>query len=108
MMFSITNMDSSSFLLGFLDIRVLIPFIFGLGVLFVFLSHEQEQEARGGDPIISYSLLKTKKFQLTLILGLLSGGFLAGIIFIPSYFLQVLLIQAENSGFIVTSFAIAY
>src|SRR5690625_665516 len=107
MMFSITNMDSSSFLLGFLDIRVLIPFIFGLGVLFVFLSHEQEQEARGGDPIISYSLLKTKKFQLTLILGLLSGGFLAGIIFIPSYVQQVLLIPAEKAGFWVTPLALA-
>src|SRR5699024_776231 len=94
MMFSITNMDSSSFLLG-------------LGFLFVFISHAQEQEARGGDPIISYSLLKTKKFQLTLILGLLSGGFLAGIIFIPSYVQQVLLIPAEKAGFWVTPLALA-
>src|SRR5699024_10255142 len=48
-----------------------------------------------------------KKFQLTLILGLLSGGFLAGIIFIPSYVQQVLLIPAEKAGFWVTPLALA-
>src|SRR5699024_3946069 len=48
-----------------------------------------------------------KKFQLTLILGLLSGGFLAGIIFIPSYVQQVLLIPAEKAGFWVTPLGLA-
>lgn len=42
-----------------------------------------------------------------MILGLFSGGFLAGIIFIPSYVQQVLNIPVENAGFWMTPLALA-
>lgn len=107
MMFGFTNMDSAANLAGLLDIRVILFIIFGIGILSLLISHERELELRGGDPILSYSLLSKGQFQMTLFLGLLSGGFLAGIIFIPSYVQQVLLIPVEKAGFWVTPLALA-
>ncbi|MFZ3580048.1 hypothetical protein [Virgibacillus sp. DJP39] len=52
-------------------------------------------------------MLKKKKFQLTLLLGLLSGGFLAGIIFIPAYVEQVLQVPVENAGYWLAPLALA-
>src|SRR5690625_7170924 len=46
-------------------------------------------------------------FHLTLCLGLLSGGFLAGIIFIPSFVQQVLNIPVESAGYWLTPLALA-
>src|SRR5699024_3346320 len=55
----------------------------------------------------SANLLKQRQFQITLILGLFSGGFLAGIIFIPSYVQQVLNILVEVVGIWMTPLALA-
>src|SRR5690625_6475530 len=43
---------------------------------------------------------------MILFLSILSGGFLAGIIFIPSYVQQVLQVPVEKAGFWITSFVL--
>ena len=106
-MLGITNINSEQLFTSIISLDVL-PFIIGgfLSLLF-FLSHEKALEYRGGDPIIAYSLLQKQSFRLTLLLGFLSGGFLATIIFIPSYVQQVLQVAPENAGFWLTPLAIA-
>lgn len=80
MMIGFTQLDSASFVQSLTQ-----PLVFGgvLGgiLLFIWLmNHERNVEQVGGDPILSFSLLRKRPFQLTMFLGLLSGGFLAGII----------------------------
>ncbi|WP_284140221.1 MULTISPECIES: MFS transporter [unclassified Virgibacillus] len=106
-MYGITNLNNAAFLGGILQLTVL-PFLLSGALLFViFLRFEKKVEKEGGDPIVAFSLLKGKKFQLTLLLGFLSGGFLAGIIFIPSYVQQVLQIPVEQAGYWLTPMAVA-
>lgn len=106
-MFGITNVDSNNLLDSLFGIAVLPYLIAGILLLYLFLNHEKRLELQGGDPIIAYSLLKKQSFLLTLLLGFLSGGFLATIIFIPSYVQQVLQVPAENAGFWLTPLALA-
>ncbi|WP_174615027.1 MFS transporter [Virgibacillus ihumii] len=101
MMYGITGMDGRSIL------SVILFILIGLVLFGVLLIHERHLEQRGGDPIISSSLIRTRLFQVTLILGVLSGGFLAGIIFIPSYVQQVLQVPVENAGYWLTPMAVA-
>lgn len=106
-MLGITNIRSEALLESIFSLQVL-PFIMVSllgGVLF--LRHERIVENRGGDPIIAVSLLQKPGFRFTLLLGLLSGGFLATIIFIPSYVQQVLQVAPENAGFWLTPLALA-
>lgn len=106
-MFGITNIDSSNFGLS-LSNKLVTPFIIGGILLFIILLlHERQVEASGRDPIFAYSLLKDKQYRLVLCLALLSGGFLAGIIFIPSYLQQVFHLPVEQAGFWLTPLAIA-
>src|SRR5699024_8169553 len=106
-MVGLTNIDGEQLQSSIVSLDVL-PFIaLGLVGLVFLLSHEKQLEANGGDPIIAYSLLQKRSFRLTLLLGLLSGGFLATIIFIPSYVQQVLQVSPENAGFWLTPLAIA-
>src|SRR5699024_8096633 len=106
-MVGLTNIDGEQLQSSIVSLEVL-PFIaLGLVGLVFLLSHEKQLEANGGDPIIAYSLLQKRSFRLTLLLGLLSGGFLATIIFIPSYVQQVLQVSPENAGFWLTPLAIA-
>lgn len=107
LMFGITNIDSTNFVESILGVTVLPYVIAGILLLYSFLRHEKRLELRGGDPIIAYSLLQKQAFLLTLLLGFLSGGFLATIIFIPSYVQQVLQIPAESAGFWLTPLALA-
>lgn len=100
-MYGITGMESRSV------ISIMLFVFVGLALFAGLLIHEHRLEQRGGDPIIAYSLLRTRLFQVTLILGLLSGGFLAGIIFIPSYVQQVLQVPVENAGYWMTPMAVA-
>lgn len=107
LMLGITNIDSIDLWDSLTSIHVG-PFIF-VGILFLalFLMHEKALERRGGDPIIPYQVLTSQNFRMTLLLGFLSGGFLASIIFIPSYVQQVLHVPAENAGFWLTPLALA-
>ncbi|ASK61983.1 MFS transporter [Virgibacillus phasianinus] len=107
LMLGITRLDSQSFKESLLQIDVLPYIILGFALFIILLVHEKRVEARGGDPILAFSLLEKKLFQLTLLLGLLSGGFLAGIIFIPAYVQQVLQVPVENAGYWLTPLALA-
>lgn len=107
LMFGITNMDSTQFLESIASIAVFPYILAGLLCIYFFLKHEKKLEQQGKDPIIAFSLLKKRTFQLTLLLGFLSGGFLATIIFVPSYVQQVLQVPAANAGFWLTPLALA-
>ncbi len=107
MMVGFTQLDSAAFIQSFTEPLVISTIVAGV-LLFLFLmNHEKRIERMGGDPILSFALLRKRPFQLTMILGLLSGGFLAGIIFIPAYVQQVFHIPAEKAGFWVTPLALA-
>lgn len=106
-MYAITELDSTS-VINSLTNPAVVPFLLaGIVLLIALLFHERTLENKGKDPIISYKLLTKKRFQLTLLLGLLSGGFLAGIIFIPSYVQHVLQVPAASAGFWLTPLAVA-
>lgn len=106
-MFGITNIKGENFLLSLTD-KLVTPFIIGGILLFIILLlHEKSVERSDGDPIISYSLLQDNQYRIILFIALLSGGFLAGIIFIPSYIQQVLHLPVEQAGFWLTPLAIA-
>lgn len=106
-MLGLTNLDPQAWVHSILSIAVLPYFVaaFILGV--AFLRHEYRVEARGEDPIIATSTLRHVPFIGTLFLGILSGGFLATIVFIPSYVEQVLQVPVESAAFWVTPVAIA-
>ncbi|XKF67343.1 MFS transporter [Virgibacillus necropolis] len=107
LMYGITKLDSQSFIESVMQANVLPFLIIGIALFVVLLVYERRVESRGGDPILAFSLLKTKLFQITLLLGFLSGGFLAGIIFIPAYVQQVLQVPVENAGYWLTPLALA-
>lgn len=107
LMFGITNIDFSTILTSLISVEVIMFIIIGLLGFMLFMSHERQLENLKGDPIVSYRLMSQGKFQLTLFLGLLSGGFISGIMFVPSYVQQVLLIPVEKAGFWVTPLALA-
>ncbi|HLR79702.1 MAG TPA: MFS transporter [Bacillota bacterium] len=106
-MYGITSLDGQSLVKNITNIHVWPFLLFGLLLFILFIIHERNVEERNGDPIVSYSLLTKRLFQITLFLGLLSGGFLAGIIFIPAYVEQVLQVPVENAGFWLTPLALS-
>lgn len=107
LMYGITQFNSAAFLESMIQPDVA-PFILaGIALLVILIFHEKRVERKGGDPIIAFSLLKKRRFQVTLMLGLLSGGFLAGIIFIPAFVQQVLQVPVEQAGYWLTPLAIA-
>ncbi|MEC5424375.1 MFS transporter [Virgibacillus sp. C22-A2] len=106
-MYGITQLNSTAFLTSLMQPNVL-PFLAGAIIIFIILIvHERRVEQLGGDPILAYSLMRQRKFQTTLLLGLLSGGFLAGIIFIPAFVQQALHVPVEHAGYWLTPLAIA-
>lgn len=106
-MLGLTNINHSQFLTSLIDIRVIVFILIGWISLMWLMSHERQLEMFNGDPIISYRMLARGNFQLILFLGLLSGGFISGVMFVPSYVQQVLLIPVEKAGFWVTPLALA-
>ncbi len=102
LMLGITNLSD-----GIMAVSVWPFLLVGLLALLGLVAYEDRLEKRGDDPIFSIRLLKQGQFQVTLLLGLLSGGFLAGIVFIPSYVQQVLGVSVENAGFWLTPLALA-
>ncbi|MDQ0089479.1 EmrB/QacA subfamily drug resistance transporter [Paenibacillus anaericanus] len=107
LMYGITNLDAGNFLGSFADPMVY-GFVLGGVILFILLVlYEKNLEARSGDPILAYSLLSSKVFQWTLLIGFFSGGLLAAVIFIPSFVEQFLGVSAEKSGYWMTPLALA-
>lgn len=80
----------------------------GALLLSVLVFHEKRLERKpGGDPILPLFLIRQPRFLLVLLLGALSGGLLAAIVFIPAYSENVLGIAAEKSGYWMTPLAFA-
>lgn len=107
MMYGITNINSNQLASSILQVTVFPYILAGILLIIYFFQHEKKLEHAGGDPIIAYSIINNRKFQLTLLLGFLAGGFLATIVFIPSYVQQVLQVPAESAGFWLTPLALA-
>lgn len=107
LMYGITQINGAQILESLTDLSVLLFLCIGGSSFICLIFYEKHLETHGGDPIIAYSLLSTRLFQMTLFLGLLSGGFLAGIIFIPSYVQQVLDVPAHHAGYWLTPLALA-
>lgn len=107
LMYGITQLDSSAFWSSLTSFSVAPFLLVGFSLLILLIFQERRVERRGGDPIIAYSLLTKPLFQVTIFIGLLSGGFLAGIVFIPSYIEQALHIPVERAGFWLTPLALS-
>lgn len=79
----------------------------GITLFALLFYYEGKLAKRSGDPILPVPLLKQPKFLVVLFLGMLSGGLLAAMIYIPSFTEQVLGILAEKSGYWMTPLALA-
>ncbi|WFA04738.1 MFS transporter [Bacillus sp. HSf4] len=106
-MYGITNLDGQDILAGLADPRVYLFLIIGATLFTGLFFYEKRVESKGGDPILAYTLLKNKVFQWTLLIGFLSGGLLAAVIFIPAYAEQYLHVAPEKAGYWMTPLALA-
>lgn len=106
-MIGITNLNGATLLESLGNVKVFGFIAAGVLLFFSLLRYEKRVESRGGDPILAYSLLQNKVFQWTLVIGFLSGGLLAAVIFIPSYAEQYLHVSAEKAGYWMTPLALA-
>lgn len=80
----------------------------GIFLIVVLLVYENQLERKaGGDPILPIRLIKQPRYLMVLLIGMLSGGLLAAMIYIPAFTEQVLDIAAENSGYWMTPLALA-
>jgi EmrB/QacA subfamily drug resistance transporter len=74
----------------------------------ILLLYESRIEKKAdGDPVIPMYLVRQPRFLTVLLIGALSGGMLAGMIFIPAFTENVLGIAAEKSGYWMTPLALA-
>lgn len=105
-MLGATQLEGKSLQAIFSDLKIIVLFANAVFIFLLLLLYEHRLEQEGGDPILSISLLSNRFFQITLFLSVLSGGFLAGIIFIPSYVQLVLQVPVEKAGFWLTPFAL--
>lgn len=93
---SLTHLNVWGFLLG------------GILLFIVLFFYEGKVERKpSGDPILPIHLIKQSRYLMVLLIGMLSGGLLAAMIYIPSFTEQVLGISAENSGYWMTPLALA-
>lgn len=98
-MFGLTNIEN--------ELSVWPYVVIGILLFLLLIRYERNIEQKGQEPIIPTSLLKSKLFRITLFIGFMSGGFLAGIIFIPAYVQQVLQVPVEQAGYWLTPMALA-
>jgi len=105
-MLGITQLEGKAWQSIYSDFKISILFLNSIFLLTLLLFYEKGLEKSGGDPILSLSLLSNRLFQITLFIAVLSGGFLATIVFIPSYVQEVLQVPVEQAGFWLTPFAL--
>jgi len=80
----------------------------GIVLFIVLLAYESVLERRkNGDPILPMTLIRQPRYLMVLLIGMLSGGMLVGMIFIPGFTENVLGIEAEKSGYWMTPLALA-
>lgn len=106
-MYGLTNIEVD-FWASFKQLNVTGFLVAGI-LLFVILLVYESVLARKpeGDPILPLHLIKQPRFLLVLLIGTLSGGLLAAMIFIPAFSENVLGIAAEKSGYWMTPLALA-
>jgi MFS family permease len=107
LMYGLTNIDTdfwASFgraeVSGFLGAAVAL-----FAVLYVYESKLERKES--GNPILPMGLIRQPRYLTVLLIGMLSGGMLAAMIFIPGLVENVLGIPAEKSGYWMTPLALA-
>ena len=106
-MYGLTNIEGVNFFESLLEPNVYMFLIAGIILFIALLFYESRLEAKNGDPILPFKLLKNPPYLFTLLVGLFSGALLAAMIFIPAFSEQVLGIAAEKSGYWMTPLAIA-
>lgn len=106
-MLGITQLEGQSWSVALTDPTIAVLLFNAVFLFILLLFYERQLERQGGDPIVSVSLISGRLFQTILLIGLFSGGFLAGIIFIPSYVQQVFQVPVENAGFWLTPLALS-
>jgi hypothetical protein len=80
----------------------------GIILFIVLLAYESVLVRRkNGDPILPMTLIRQPRYLMVLLIGMLSGGMLVGMIFIPGFTENVLGIEAEKSGYWMTPLALA-
>ena len=107
LMYGLTNIDIDVWA-SFKEIEVS-GFIGAAIVLFVilFVYESALERKQTGDPILPLYLIRQPRYLMILVIGMLSGGSLAAMIFIPGFVENVLGIQAEKSGYWMTPLALA-
>lgn len=106
-MYGLTNIDID-FWASFKQLNVSGFIGAGIVLFIVLLIYERALERKeSGDPILPIYLIKQPRFLMVLLIGALSGGILAGMIFIPAFTENVLGISAEKSGYWMTPLALA-
>lgn len=106
-MYGLTNIDGVSFTDSLLTAEVYGFLLTGIVLFTVLIIYNRTLERRNGDPILPINLLVLPTYLMTLLIGALTGGLMAGMIFIPAYTEQVLGVAAEYSGYFLTPLAIA-
>ncbi|WP_062109949.1 MFS transporter [Bacillus niameyensis] len=106
-MYGLTNIEGTSFWESIATLNVYGYLLAGILLFTVLIFYDRLLEKRNGDPVLPVSLLAQPTYLLTLLIGALSGGLLAGMIFIPAFSEQVLGVAAEYSGYWMTPLALA-
>jgi Arabinose efflux permease len=107
LMYGLTNIDVD-FLASFKEWEVSGFIAAGVVLFIVLLLYESALERRkNGDPILPLHLIRQPRYLMVLVIGMLSGGMLAAMIFIPGFTENVLGIPAEKSGYWMTPLALA-
>jgi len=107
LMYGLTNIDVD-FWASFQQLNVSGFIGAGIVLFIVLIAYEAYLERnKKGDPILPIYLIKQPRFLMVLLIGALSGGMLAAMIFIPAFTENVLGISAEKSGYWMTPLALA-
>ncbi|OUM97208.1 MAG: MFS transporter [Thermobacillus sp. ZCTH02-B1] len=107
LMYGLTNIDVD-FWASFREWDVSAFIGAGVVLFIILLLYESALERRkSGDPILPMTLVRQPRYLMVLLIGMLSGGMLAGMIFIPGFTENVLGIEAEKSGYWMTPLALA-
>lgn len=107
LMYGLTNLNGVNLLESLVLPEFYVYVLLGILLFVVLFFVEKRVTNRGGDPIIPYGLLLKRGYRWALILGFLSGGILASVIFIPSYVEQFFNISSTKAGYWFTPLAIA-
>lgn len=107
LMYGLTQLKGTSFKDIFTSVPFLAFVMIGIVLYVMFFYLEKRVAAKGTEPVLPISMLKTPTYRWSLVLALLSGGILASVIFIPSYVEQYLGVASSMSGYWFTPLALA-